>query len=177
MLTRSLPTPTTPWPQVEYAATVWDPHTQTNIDKVEAVQRMASRFVSGDYSYKSSVTSIFINLGWESLEHRRKQAKVTMMYRITHSLIAIPSTIYFQPLGATTRGHELKFLVPYCRINVIRDSFPSTIRLWNQLPENLVNTSSLDSFKGGLATVLFEDAQIDAFIPVFKAVQRTLPHF
>jgi hypothetical protein len=32
-------------PLVEYASTVWDPYTQTDINKVEAVQRRAARYV------------------------------------------------------------------------------------------------------------------------------------
>ena len=36
-------------PVVEYAATAWDPNTARNIQQLEAVQRRAARFVSGDY--------------------------------------------------------------------------------------------------------------------------------
>jgi hypothetical protein len=32
-------------PLVEYASTVWDPYTQIDINKVEAVQRRAARYV------------------------------------------------------------------------------------------------------------------------------------
>ena len=45
-------------PQVEYAATVWDPHTTENIKKVEAVQRKVARIVTEDYRYTSSVTAL-----------------------------------------------------------------------------------------------------------------------
>ena len=61
-------------PQVEYGATVFDPHTTDNIKKVEAVQRRAARFVTGDYRYTSSVTAMTKNLSWETLRHRRQQA-------------------------------------------------------------------------------------------------------
>ena len=36
-------------PQLEYAATTWDPYTKTNSAKVEAVQRQATRFCFNDY--------------------------------------------------------------------------------------------------------------------------------
>ena len=36
--------------QLEYAAPVWDPHTKEDIQKLESVQRRASRWVLGDYS-------------------------------------------------------------------------------------------------------------------------------
>ena len=51
---------------MEYAATVWDPHTTENIKKVEAVQRRAARFVTGDYRYTSSVTAMTESLSWEN---------------------------------------------------------------------------------------------------------------
>ena len=37
-------------PNLEYAATVWDPYTKFNINKLEKCQRRAARFVNGDYS-------------------------------------------------------------------------------------------------------------------------------
>ena len=37
-------------PILEYASSVWDPHTNVNIQKLESVQRHAARFCLGDYS-------------------------------------------------------------------------------------------------------------------------------
>ena len=54
---------------MEYAATIWDPHTTENIKKVEAVQQRAARFVTGDYRYTSSVTAMTESLSWETLQH------------------------------------------------------------------------------------------------------------
>ena len=42
-------------PQVEYGSAVWSPYTKENKDKIEMVQRRASRWVSSDYSTYSSV--------------------------------------------------------------------------------------------------------------------------
>ena len=143
-------------PQVEYSATVWDPHTSATINKLEAVQRRAARFVSSDYSPTSSVTSMLDRLGWESLEQRRQKAKVVMMYRIVHSLIAIPSAPLLQPLVAATRGHSYRYRTPYTRTTTYRESFyPSGIRLWNQLQESVTCAKSLDSFKSGISSIVF----------------------
>ena len=89
-------------PQVEYAATVWDPHTSENIKKVEAVQWRAARFVTGDYSYTSSVTAMTESLSWETLLHRRQQAKAIMMFRIVHAMVAIPAFPHLQLMSAAT---------------------------------------------------------------------------
>ena len=45
-------------PILEYSSTVWAPHTKCSIDKLEAVQRWAARYVMDDYKYNSSVSSM-----------------------------------------------------------------------------------------------------------------------
>jgi hypothetical protein len=40
-------------PLVEYASTGWDPYTQTDINKVEAVQRRAARYVA--YNHRNRI--------------------------------------------------------------------------------------------------------------------------
>ena len=43
---------------LEYASVVWSPFTQSNIDKIEKVQRKAARFVFNDYYRYSSITNM-----------------------------------------------------------------------------------------------------------------------
>ena len=76
-------------PTVEYAATSWDPHTQRNINKLEQVQRSAARFVMGDFERSSSVTAMLNHLKWPSLQERRFQNRLLMMYKIRHHLVDI----------------------------------------------------------------------------------------
>ena len=45
-------------PILDYCSSVWDPHTQTLINQLEAIQNRAARFVTGDYGRKSSVTAM-----------------------------------------------------------------------------------------------------------------------
>ena len=138
-------------PTLEYASTVWDPFTQRNIKKVEAVQRRAARFAFSDYRHTSSPSQMIEDLGWQSMQNRRSNAKVVMVYRITFGLVDIPAASFFHPTSLNTRGHSLRYLVPYCRTDTYSNSFfPSGIRLWNQLPEDLVTAPSLVAFKEGL---------------------------
>ena len=64
-------------PRVQYASTLWDPFTQSNITKLESAQRRAARYVLGDYQTTSSVTltAMLQQLGWESLQYHREIAK------------------------------------------------------------------------------------------------------
>ena len=54
-------------PLLEYAASVWDPYSQKNIARVEAVQRRAARFVLNRFRNTSSVNNMLEALGWPTL--------------------------------------------------------------------------------------------------------------
>ena len=83
-------------PTLEYASTVWTPH-DTDSNQLEMVQRRAVRFVKSDYSRTSSVTAMRQDLGWDTLQQRRDQARLSMMYRITHQQVDIPAERYLTP--------------------------------------------------------------------------------
>ena len=134
-------------PIMEYVFCVWDPHTQRNINKLEMVQRRAARFVKVDFDRTSSVTSMLADLRWNTLQERRMQSKSVMFYRIVHNLVAIPDTSSLIPARAT-RGHNMRFCRPQSTVNAhLYSFFPSTIRIWNQLPEYAVSAPSLETFK------------------------------
>ena len=76
-------------PSVEFASAAWAPHTQRNIRKVEQVQKSAVRFVVGDYQRTSSVSDMITSLNWPSLQNRRLQRSLVMMYKIYHDLVDI----------------------------------------------------------------------------------------
>ena len=50
-------------PVIEYAATALDPYTAKYIQQLEAVQRRAARFVTGDYKTISSTSQMSADLG------------------------------------------------------------------------------------------------------------------
>ena len=79
-------------PQLEYAAPVWDPYIQEDIQRIEMVQRRAARWVLSDYSPYSSVSDMLGRLGWRTLEQRRADSWLVMFYKIVHGLVAINST-------------------------------------------------------------------------------------
>jgi len=145
-------------PQLEYAGTVWSPHTVNNTNsQMAAVQRRAARSVMNDWSrpYKQSgrssprigsLTLMMQQMGWNTLQERRNQARVIMMYRIVNGLI-IPSSLYLTYSTQSTRGHGLKFRVPAVCVSAFNHSFfPATIRIWNQLPADVVMSPAIPFF-------------------------------
>ena len=141
-------------PILEYACIVWDPHTSSDIQRVEMVQRRAARFVSNNYKKsEGTVTNLLDKLNWKSLEERRKNARLTTMYKIHNQDIAVPLPDYIQrPKASQTRQyHASKFRVLAPHSNVYKFSFfPRTILDWNALPSSVLDCNKLDSFKTGL---------------------------
>ncbi len=94
-------------PQLEYASTVWSPHTQRNINKVKVVHRRSARYVRKDYIMYNSVTTILQELELHTLEQRWSQARLTMFFKVVHGHIDIPADIWSQcqwPPGITRWG-------------------------------------------------------------------------
>jgi hypothetical protein len=134
-------------PLVEYASTVWSPHTTAIINKIEQVQRRAARFVNNDFRRQNSVTEMLQKLKWDSLQERRARSQLVMLYKIQHQLVAIPATTYLAPSTRSTRGHDIRYLQPHTRILVYKYSFFLTVvRLWNTLPATVVGSLNLEQF-------------------------------
>ena len=77
-------------PSLEYACSVWDPYTKENITQLEQVQ--GAGYVTNCYDNTSSVSNMLEHLNWRSLADRRTDARLVMLYRISHELVAIPKT-------------------------------------------------------------------------------------
>ena len=58
-------------PVTEYAASVWDPYTLSNINKLESIQRTAARFCFNNFSRFLSVTNMLTSLNLPPLQARR----------------------------------------------------------------------------------------------------------
>ncbi|KAK3109083.1 hypothetical protein FSP39_022693 [Pinctada imbricata] len=135
-------------PQLEYATCVWDPYQATHINRIEMVQRRAARWVCHDYSPYSSVTSMLENLGWRSLELRRSDARLSMLYKIVHDKVAIPSDQLVRPTRLTRFSHSCTFRQIQTTKNVLKYSFfPLTIVQWNRLPDSVVSLPNIEEFK------------------------------
>ena len=117
-------------PQLEYASTVWSPHTAADAYKIESVQRRAARWTCHDYLQISSVTKMLGDLHWRPLNQRRIDSRLVII-----DLVAIPASEFLIP-----NRREYKFIHPlaYQQIptstNYYKYSFfPRTIIHWKAL--------------------------------------------
>ena len=137
-------------PILEYASVVWDPCTHTHKHRLEMVQRRAARFCSDDFKKYSSVREMLNNLDWETLEQRRKNDRLTMLYKVSHGLVGINGAEYLTHSdNRRTRGsHQFKYQRQHIRLDVHKYSFFNrTIPEWNELPDETTSAPSLDISK------------------------------
>ena len=102
-------------PTPEYASAAWHPFLTKDISALERVQRKAARFCSQNYDRYASVTEMIRDLGWATLETRRRQFRLTLMYKLTHGLIDIDRRKYLIEHSESSKrgGHQFKFRAPY----------------------------------------------------------------
>ena len=79
-----------------------EPAQKKDIHKIEMVQRRAIRWTQNSYSTYGSVTQMQNELGLRSLEQRRADARVIMLFKILHGLVAIPLPPYLEQLSRMT---------------------------------------------------------------------------
>ena len=136
-------------PILEYSSTVCDHFYQKDIDRLERVQRRAARFVLNDYKPLSSVTSMVSQLGLKPLAERRREHRISLLYKIINGLVAIPADTHLHFNTRNTQISNSKSLkLPICTTDTFKQSFfPATIRDWNLLPDDIVNCRNLSLFK------------------------------
>ena len=143
-------------PKLEYCNTVWDPKcvnsskegdttTHRMVDQLEMVQRRAARWVTGRYHNTSSVTEMLHSLDWRTLEQRRVDSRLCMLYKIRNRLVAAEEGDYLQR-GTGRRQHQYRQIradKDYTRFSF----FHRTVIQWNKLPSHICTADSLESFK------------------------------
>ena len=135
-------------PTLEYAASIWDPSTQKNITKLEKVQRSAARFVCSDYSPFNSVTAMLEQLQWQTLEDRRKSARLTNLFKIRNGELIVTAAEKRLTPTRSTRIHAARFKQLATKSDTFKNSFfPKTIVNWNALPPAVIEAPSTPSFK------------------------------
>ena len=112
-------------PILEYASAAWDPHSQNNIKTLERIQRQAARFCTNNYSrvQPGSVTKLLQELGWETLQTRRKAKRITTLYKTEHNIIDIPLDQYIKHNTRCSRKHNSQFLQIRHSSNTFGNSF------------------------------------------------------
>ena len=139
-------------PVLEYGCCVWDPHHQNYIEKLEKIQKRAARFATGNYAFTSGNSKKnLLDLDWKALVERRARSKLITLFKGRAGLIDIPIDDLIVPNRTTRRKAASNFHIPHSSVDShLHSFFPSTIRLWNSLPEPVKACDSLTGFQQAL---------------------------
>ena len=132
---------------------IWDPHTKQKIFQLEKVQRRAVRWTTSNYDYRSSVTAMLQSLGWRTLELRRANAHLCLVYKIVYGLVAVPLPVYIQQSNRLSwHCHSMTFTQIHTSKDFYKYSFIHWLLSNGMLCPNMLYLP-IDSFKeavGGL---------------------------
>ncbi|KAI8496708.1 DTW domain-containing protein 2 [Branchiostoma belcheri] len=93
------------------------------------------------------------NLGWKSLQHRRKMARLTTMFKVLHNTISVPHTSCLVLAARCSRrtNHALNLQTIASKSNYYRLSFfTRTIKEWNELEPSVAEAKFISQFKAEL---------------------------
>ena len=126
----------------------WDPFTEDNIRKLEAVQRRAARFVCNNYRQTASVSSMLSELSWPLLEQRRAEARLGLFHRIVHKSVDIDAaTLMTRSTRPTRKANEVQYTGHMTSKDCYKCSFiPRTIIQWN----GIAATGDFNQYKSDL---------------------------
>ena len=144
-------------PHLEYGNTVWSPFKRKYINEIEKVQRNFTKRVFGmfDLEYCQRLEK----LGLPSLEYRRVRGDLIETYKILQEIYDPITTNELFTLNTNnntnTRGHNFKLTKFSPTLNNNKYFFTNrVVNLWNQLPSDVVNSSSVNVFKNKIDRLL-----------------------
>jgi len=92
-------------PVIEYGNLVWGPFYNQDINRVEAVQRCATKIVPSLSAIPYVERLKYLKL--PSLQHRRKRGDMIFVFQLLHNQFDLDTTLlYIPPQGATTSNFK-----------------------------------------------------------------------
>ena len=141
-------------PILEYGSVIWSSNCSKDIRSIEGVQRYFTRkiFRRCGIPYSSYADRLH-KLNLKTLEYRRKEFDIIMVYKIVHNLVDVPFCKYFKFYSTpySTRRHKYCLERVKCGSNHEQSFFSNrTIPAWNELPHRIVECETLESFTRSL---------------------------
>ena len=110
------------------------------------VQKREARFVTGNYTFEGSMTFIVMELKWGTLQKRRKNNRLILLYKILKGKARIPTDDLIPKNRSCKNQHSFAFQVPFASTNAYKHClFPMTIRDWNDLSDSLITSAEMSN--------------------------------
>ena len=142
-------------PHLEFAVQAWSPWTAQDKEALEKVQKRAIKMISGlkAREYEDRLKE----LGLTTLEERRHQADMAMVYKVLTGQEQVDPADWFNTAGEAARATRatadpLNIRVKHGRLEVRRNFFTVRVtELWNRVPTDIKNMRTVDMFKNAYA--------------------------
>ena len=133
-------------PILDYGSGIWNPYQKQDIEKIEKIQRRATKMIRG--MRKLTYGERLRRCKLMTLEERRRRYDLIETFKIMKGIYKIDKTQLFEVNNDSTRGHGMKIRKKYSRLNLRKYFFSNRIvNDWNRLPEEAVKTDTVLQFK------------------------------
>ena len=147
-------------PQLETCSPVWSPYQKGAQDDLEKVQKRAARWICArwdrtNHQWSKSYEECRSRLKWATVQQRHMLLSCCQAFKVIHNLDCLDFHEYLSFNESRTRSHRLSLRPTGSRINSFRYSFFINIPfLWNTLPVDILDATSLSTFKSKLKNFL-----------------------
>ena len=151
-------------PIMEYCVQAWCPYYQKDIAKLERVQRRVTKMIPSlrnkPYEERLKELDLF------SLQHRRIRGDLIQVFKIIRGIDNMDYSKYFAIDNSNyTRGNGCKIIGKSFNSNESKNFFFNRIvNLWNGLPREVIECSTVDTFKRHLDKYFASNPRLIAFV-------------
>ena len=135
------------WPTLEYGNLIWGPFYLLDQQRIERVQRKATRLIKEISHLHYEERLLFLKL--QSLYYRRYHGDMIITFNLINHHLNLDSSL-FAPhhIYMSTRGHQFKLYKSSCFREVRHHVFSHrVINQWNSLPQETANVTNTNTFK------------------------------
>ena len=145
---------------LNYGLKVWGSASKSTLYKAQKLQNFAGKVAVGGARRRDHASPILERLNWLRIDKKYIYELCIFIFKI--KLREVPEWLFEFPTASELRGAAMitrqnhKLFIPHTRTkNGARNLYVEGPRLWNSLPDNMINCRSLPSFKKILFNYLF----------------------
>ena len=136
-------------PHLDYCMQVWRPFLKKDVECLEKIQKRFTKSITEckglRYAERLKV------LGLTTFETRCLRGDLLTCFKTLKGFEYLNISEFFSFNERSTRGHMQKLFKQFCRLDATKYSFAyRVIDDWNALPNSVVESESINEFKGGL---------------------------